>query len=83
MCADIDIYVCVCLSHNIYIYGVNEIVRQCGEMFWVMLGGFHPNTCWGDVRLTPGLAGYFKNQFPTTHDTQMTRKVQGIQSHCN
>lgn len=71
---------------------VNEIVRQRGEIFWVMLEGFHPKTYWGDVSLASlsftqmtmsGLAGYFKNQFPTTSDTQMQRKAQGFQSHCN
>ena len=84
---------CVCQTiYYIYICMVNEIVRQCGDIFWVMLGGFHPNTYWGDLRLASlsftqmtmsGLAGYFKHQFPTTNDTQMPRKAQGFQSHCN
>ena len=83
------------ILYNICMYifiKVNEIVRQRGEIFWVTLGGFHPKTYWGDVSLASlsftqmtmsGLAGYFKNQFPTTNDTQMPRKAQGFQSHCN
>lgn len=90
-----QIYLQKCVSNYIlyiYICMVNEIVRQCGDIFWVMLGGFHPNTYWGDLRLASlsftqmtmsGLAGYFKHQFPTTNDTQMPRKAQGFQSHCN